>query len=96
VLIGFPLHPAGRPGIERAAHLQRIRIPMLFIQGTCDALAELELLQPIVAQLGEGATLFRLEDADHALHVRASSGRGDSEAQREWLDVLSGWVSRVI
>ena len=96
VLLGFPLHPAGRPGTERAAHLHDIRIPMLFIQGTRDALAELQLLEPMVAQLGERASLHRLQDADHVFHVPARSGRRDPEVQMELLDVLAHWVTRLI
>jgi len=95
VFLGFPLHPAGRPGVERATHLQDVRIPMLFIQGTRDALAELELLEPIVAQLSTRATLQRLQDADHSFHVPARSARRDSDVQQEWLDVLYQWVTRV-
>jgi len=96
VFLGFPLHPAGRPGTERAAHLRDIDIPMLFIQGTRDALAELELLQPIVARLGERATLHWVQDADHAFHVPARSGRRDAAVHEEVLDVLAGWVADVI
>ena len=94
VFLGFPLHPAGRPGTERAAHLRDIRAPMLFIQGTRDALADLELLRPIVTQLGERSTLQLLQDADHAFHVRGHSGR-DAEVQRQLLDALTTWVSRL-
>ncbi|HEX4051109.1 MAG TPA: alpha/beta family hydrolase [Steroidobacteraceae bacterium] len=94
VFLGFPLHPAGRPGVERATHLRDIRIPMMFIQGTRDALANLELLQPIAAGLGELVTLHRLQDADHSFHVPARSGRRDSEVQAELLDALCNWVTR--
>lgn len=95
VFLGFPLHPAGRPGVERATHLQDIQIPMMFFQGTRDALADLELLEPIIARLSTRATLHRLKDADHSFHVPARSGRRDSDVQQEWLDVLCSWVTRV-
>jgi hypothetical protein len=96
VFLGFPLHPGGRPGVERARHLQDIQLPMIFIQGTRDALADLALLEPIVARLSTRATLHRLQDADHAFHVPARSGRRDSDVQQELLDVLGGWVTGVI
>lgn len=79
VFVGFPLHPAGKPGIERAEHLARVKLPMLFLQGTRDELAELALLQGVVASLGERATLHLEDDADHAFHVRARSGRTDAQ-----------------
>lgn len=95
LFLGFPLHPAGRPGTERAAHLPDIQVPMLFIQGSRDALADLQLLRPIVAPLGARATLHVLEEADHAFHVPARSGRRDAEVQEEWLDAVCDWVSRI-
>jgi len=95
LFLGFPLHPAGRPGVERAAHLRDVHIPMLFIQGTRDELAELDLLRPIIAGLGPRATLHPLEHADHAFHVRARSRRQDSEVRREWLDAASRWAEGV-
>jgi predicted alpha/beta-hydrolase family hydrolase len=89
--LGFPLHPAGKPGSERAEHLDRVELPMLFLQGTRDELAELALLEPVVARLGARATLVRLEAADHAFHVRASSGRRDADVLDEALDALARW-----
>jgi len=77
VFLGFPLHPAGKPGTERAAHLREVAQPMLFAQGTRDALAELALLRPVVAALGSRARLHLEDDADHAFHVRKKSGRDD-------------------
>jgi uncharacterized protein len=91
VFLAFPLHPADRPGTDRAAHLQQVDIPMLFIQGTRDELAELSLLRPLVASLGARATLHLLEDADHSFHVPARSGRKDSEVQAAALDALCTW-----
>jgi predicted alpha/beta-hydrolase family hydrolase len=93
VFVGFPLHPAGRPADERAAHLFEVVCPMLFLQGTRDELAALELLQPLVQRLGEErATLALVDDADHAFHVRARSGRNDAQALDAMLDVMVGWL----
>jgi hypothetical protein len=90
--LGFPLHPAGRPSDERAAHLSDVRIPMLFLQGTRDALAALALLRAVIDRLGERATLTLFEDADHSFHVPARTGRKDAEVRREMLDALAAWV----
>lgn len=90
--LAFPLHPAERPGTDRATHLQQVDIPMLFIQGTRDQLADLGLLRPLVASLGARATLHLLEDADHSFHVPARSGRKDSEVQADALDALCSWL----
>ena len=91
--IGFPLHPAGKPGIERAEHLQRVQVPMLFVSGTGDALAELDLLEPVVAALGARATLHLIADADHSLKVPAKSGRTSVEAEAEALDAIAAWMT---
>lgn len=88
----FPLHPAERPGTDRGTHLQRVDIPMLFVQGTRDQLAELGLLRPLVASLGARATLHLLEDADHSFHVPARSGRKDPEVLAAALDALCSWL----
>ena len=90
--LGFPLHPAGQPGVARAGHLAEVRTPMLFLQGTRDALADLTLLEPIVAGLGPHATLRRIEHADHGFHVLKRSGRTDGEALDELATLLSRWV----
>ncbi len=90
--LGFPLHPAGRPGIDRAEHLSRVHIPMLFVSGDRDALAELELLRPVVAGLGERATLHLVADADHSLKVAAKSGRTAADAEAEALDTMARWM----
>ncbi len=95
VFLAFPLHPAGRPGTERAAHLQKIGIPMLFIQGSRDELAELDLLRPIVGRLGTRASLHVLENADHSFHVPARSGRKDAEVREESLDAVCAWLDRL-
>ena len=90
--LGFPLHPAGKPGIERAEHLRRVEIPMLFVSGSRDALAELDLLRPVVAGLGGRATLRLVDQADHSFRVAAKSGRTPADAEVEALDVLAQWI----
>jgi uncharacterized protein len=92
---GFPLHAAGKPSSERAAHLADIEIPMLFLQGTHDKLAELDLLRPVVAALGVRATLHIVEGADHSFHVPARSGRKNDDVMRELLDVLVAWLAKI-
>jgi uncharacterized protein len=94
--LGFPLHPAGKPSSDRAGHLADVEIPMLFLQGTRDALAELNLLKPVVKGLGSRATLHLLEGADHSFHVLKSSGRNDKEVMDEALDAFSAWVDEVV
>ena len=89
---GFPLHPADKPSDARAKHLADVHVPMLFIQGTRDKLAELPLLEPVVKRLGPSATLHRVAEADHSFHVLARSGRNDGEVMREILDALSDWI----
>ena len=91
--LGFPLHASGKPSDERAAHLFEIEIPMLFLQGTRDALADIELMQSLARKLGTSATLVLLQDADHSWHVPARSGRKDSDVMTEALDALSAWVT---
>ncbi len=92
--IGFPLHPARKPSAERAEHLREVKIPMLFLQGTRDELAKLELLQPLIDQLGARATLKLLKDADHSFHVPARTGRKDAEVRAEMLDALATWIEQ--
>ncbi len=89
---GFPLHPAGKPSNERAGHLADIQIPMLFLQGTRDALAELKWLEPVIESLGSLATLHLEEEADHSFHVPKRSGRKDDEVMTEILDALTSWA----
>jgi uncharacterized protein len=93
--LGFPLHPAGKPSSERAEHLSDVRVPMLFVQGTRDNLAELRLLEPVVDRLGALATLHRVREADHAFHVLARSGRNDREVMKEILDAFAAWVGGI-
>jgi uncharacterized protein len=96
VFLGFPLHPAGRPETNRAAHLVKVTVPMLFIQGTRDELATMSLLEPLVAQLAPRASLHRLIDADHSFHVPARTGRKDPEVRAEALRALVDWSDRTV
>ena len=93
VFLGFPLHPPGKPSVERAAHLFDVRIPMLFLQGTRDEFAELPLLKPLVGKLGALANLKLFEDADHSFHVLARTGRKDPEIRAEMADALTEWIA---
>jgi uncharacterized protein len=95
VFLGFPLHPAGKPSDERAGHLFDVKVPMLFLQGSRDALADLTLLEPVVKKLGTRATLEIFEDADHSFHVPARTGRKDSEVLGDLLDRLAAWAARM-
>jgi predicted alpha/beta-hydrolase family hydrolase len=95
VFLGFPLHPAGKPSNERASHLSAIKIPMLFLQGTRDMLADTGLMQELVKRRGAGATLKLLEDADHSFHVPARSGLSDAHVRRELLDVAAHWMHSI-
>lgn len=91
VFLGFPLHAAGKPSAERAAHLDDVHIPTLFLQGTRDALASLDLLRPVVDRL-DGATLHVVEGGDHSFHVLKRSGRTDEEVLDEIADAIRSWV----
>jgi predicted alpha/beta-hydrolase family hydrolase len=93
IFFAFPLHTAGKPSTDRAAHLAGVAIPMLFLQGAKDTLAELELLRPTVAALGSGATLKLMEDADHSFHVPARTGRKDPDVLAEFLDTAAAWMA---
>ena len=94
--LGFPLHPAGKPGIDRADHLGSVHVPMLFVSGTRDTLAELDLLRPVIAALGNRATLHSVDQADHSFKVAAKSGRTPADAEAEALDALADWMLRTI
>src|SRR5438874_1432823 len=96
VFLGFPLHPPGQPSDERAKHLFDVQIPMLFLQGTRDEFANLQLLEPLCERLGARATLRLFQDADHSFHVPARTGRKDSEVRDELLDALADWIGKVI
>ena len=93
--VGFPLHPAGKPAVDRADHLKQVGIPMLFLQGTRDELADLELLQPVVTELGSSATLALFDDADHSFHVRARSGQTDAQVMSAMLDTFVRWAEKL-
>jgi predicted alpha/beta-hydrolase family hydrolase len=92
VFFAFPLHPAGKPSTERAAHLARVAIPMLFLQGTKDTLADLPRLEGVVAELGARASLSLFAEADHSFHVPARTGRKDAEVLGEMLDEAVAWM----
>jgi len=90
--VAFPLHPAGQPGDARAAHLFETRVPLLFLQGTRDALAELELLESLVKRLGARASLTLITGADHSFHVPAASGRRDADVRAELAEAVASWL----
>ena len=93
--IGFPLHPAGRPSQDRAAHLFDLQIPMLFLQGTRDSLASLDEIESLCSKLGSSATLKLFTDADHSFHVPARTGRKDAEVLSEVIDTFAAWLGSV-
>ncbi|HEY0821795.1 MAG TPA: alpha/beta family hydrolase [Rhizobacter sp.] len=93
VFVGFPLHLAGKPGVARAAHLAQVAVPMLFLQGTRDALADLDLLRQVVGPLAPRATLALEDDADHAFHVRVRSGRTDAEVLASLAGTIAAWCA---
>ena len=95
IFFGFPLHPPNRPGTKRAEHLAKVTVPMLFLQGTRDTLADLKLLRPVCAKLGSRATLHVIETADHSFHVLKKSGRSDAEVLRELAEKTSSWAGGI-
>ena len=95
VFFGFPLHPPNRPGTKRADHLAKVRMAMLFLQGTRDALADLNLLRPICTDLGSLATLHVIESADHSFHVLKSSGKNDADVLRELARTTASWAENL-
>jgi uncharacterized protein len=95
VFFGFPLHPPNQPGTKRAEHLAEVKLPMLFLQGTRDALADLKLLRPILAKLGNRATLHVIEGADHSFHVLKSSGKTDKNVLKELAESASDWMEKL-
>jgi predicted alpha/beta-hydrolase family hydrolase len=96
IFLGFPLHPAGRPSDARGQHLCEVRIPMLFLQGTRDDLADLSLLEPLIERLGSRATLRLFQDANHSYHARASAGVTDAEIRARLAQQLTDWVRAVL
>ena len=94
--LGFPLHAPGLPSEERGKHLFEVKIPMLFLQGTRDALADVHLMEKQAQKLGSRATLKLLFDADHSFHVPTRSGRKDAEVRAEVLDAIVSWIETVV
>ncbi|SEM85070.1 alpha/beta family hydrolase [Bradyrhizobium sp. OK095] len=95
VFLGFPLHADKKPSIERAEHLEQVDIPMLFLQGTRDGLADLGLLKPVIAGFGAKATLHEVAGGDHSFAVLKKSGRSNDEALTEVLDTLAAWIDQL-
>ena len=95
IFFGFPLHPAGKPSEDRAQHLSDVRIPMLFLQGTRDALADPALLEDVTKRLGHRATLRMFAEADHSFHVPARSRRTDDQVLAEVLDAVADWIRTI-
>ena len=95
VFLGFPLHPPGKPSDQRAKHLSAIDIPMLFVQGSRDKLAELPLLEPMVNRLRAPVSLHIIEQADHSFHVPARSGRKDNDVLSGILDQMAAWIGAI-
>src|SRR6267154_577213 len=95
LFFGFPLHPPKQPGTKRADHLAKVTVPMLFLQGTRDELADLKLLRPVCAKLGSRATLQVIETADHSFHVLKKSGRSDADALQELAETTVSWAKGI-
>ena len=93
VFFGFPLHETDKPSLRRAEHLAQVQVPMLFLQGTRDTLADIDLMTNTMKALGQKATLVEVQDGDHSFHVRVRSGRTDTQALTEMLDALSAWIA---
>ena len=93
VFLGFPLHPPGKPGTVRAEHLERVAVPMLFLQGTRDELAQLDLLRPVVAALAPRATLSLVEAGNHSFAVPKASGRSAAEVIAGLADTAAAWIA---
>ncbi len=96
IFFGFPLHPPGKPATERGVHLDAVACPMLFLQGTRDELADVDLVHAVTDRLGAKTTLALFDDADHAFHVRRSSGRNDAEVLDLMLDTTTRWIDAVL
>ncbi len=96
VFLGFPLHPAGKPSVARAEHLHRVRVPLLFVQGTRDTLADASLIRQVTRELDAQASLSIIPDADHSFHVPARTGRTDEAVRTEFLNTLAAWMDRIV
>lgn len=95
VFFGFPLHPPKAPGTKRADHLPKVPVPMLFLQGTRDELADLKLLRPICTKLGALATLHIIESADHSFHVLKRSGTDDATVLKHLAETVASWAEKL-
>ena len=95
VFFGFPLHPPNRPGTKRAEHLAKVNVPMLFLQGTRDTLADLTLLRPICEELGPRATLHVIPEGDHSFHVLKKAGKTDAEVIKELAETTAAWAEKL-
>jgi predicted alpha/beta-hydrolase family hydrolase len=96
VFLGFPLHAAGKPSADRGDHLFDIKLPMLFLQGSRDALADLKLLKPLCTRLGKRVELFVIDGGDHSFHLLKSSGRSDDQALEEAAQKVTTWAAQVL
>ena len=96
VFSSFPLHMPGRPDTKRAEHLANIKIPMLFLSGTRDALAELDLLKPVVKKLGKRATLHLLDTADHSYKILKKTRKSDEDVFLEMARVVNEWATDTV
>jgi predicted alpha/beta-hydrolase family hydrolase len=96
VFFGFPLHPSGRPGTQRAEHLALVQVPMLFLQGTRDTLADLALIRPLCGKLAPRATLYVVDTADHSFHVLKRSGKTDADALSELARTVASWADSLV
>jgi len=95
VFFGFPLHPPGRPAVQRADHLAGMTVPMLFLQGTRDTLADLSFLRPLCEQLAPYALLHIVDTADHSFHVLKRSGTTDADALGDLARTVASWADRL-
>jgi predicted alpha/beta-hydrolase family hydrolase len=93
VFLGFPLHPPGRPATARAEHLSAVQVPMLFLQGTRDEFAQLELLEPVVKQLGSRATLHLIADGDHSFKVPKRTGKSEVDVMNDLAEAIAQWAT---
>jgi len=92
VFLGFPLHPPGRPATSRGDHLDDVLIPMLFLQGSRDEFAALDLLTPVVKRLGNRVTLHLVEGGDHSFKVLKRTGRTETDVMNELADTINAWT----
>jgi hypothetical protein len=95
IFLGFPLHPPGSPSAERAVHLSNVTVPMLFLQGTRDKLANLELLKPVIKRLGKRASLHIVEGGDHSFHILRSTGLSDDDVLNNLADAANQWTTNI-